>query len=197
MRNRTAILIQTTNLEARPASPVLRQPPPSSLRPPTGQRADSTVRPFLHALRADGAPRLGHPPDVSRLMTFLLVSVLFASCSIFIGCAGQPVAELREARTAIQAAKQAGAEKYAPEPLSVAVSSFNEAEEGKAVRDDLKELYVRAAMQAKIAAAEARQAAAEESLRRVQADLAKAKEAAAEAKHSAEEATRELGQPVP
>jgi hypothetical protein len=129
----------------------------------------------------------------SAILTFVLTTF----CPIFIGCAGKPITEMREARDAIRSAKEAGAERYAPEPFSAAQSSFNEAEEGTAMLNELQELYARAVMQAKIAEAKARQAEAEETLRQLQADLTKAKEAATEAKHRAEAATRELGQPVP
>jgi len=114
--------------------------------------------------------------------------VLIAICLGLISCAGKPVMELREAREAIQAAKSAGAERYAPGLLTEAQSSYNEADEGAATREDLRELYIRAALQAKIATAQTHMKEAEETLHQVQADYAKAKEATAAAKNSAEEA---------
>lgn len=127
----------------------------------------------------------------------ILFFILVGSCLTFISCAGKPLTELREARDAIQAAKTAGAERYAAEPLTEAQSSFNEAEDGAATREELRELYVRAAIQAKIAEIQAHMKEAEEALRQLQADHAKAKEAVAAAKNSADEATHALGQPIP
>lgn len=127
----------------------------------------------------------------------ILFFILVGFCITFISCAGKPLTELREARDAIRTAKTAGAERYAQEPLTAAQSSFDEAEEGAATREELRELYVRAAIQAKIAEARAHMKEAEETLRQLQADRTKAKEAAAAAKNSVDEATRELGKPVP
>jgi hypothetical protein len=127
----------------------------------------------------------------------IIFFILVGFCLALISCAGKPMTELRQAREAIQAAKTAGAERYAPEPLTDAQSSFNEAEAGTATREELRELYVRAAIQAKIAETQARMKQTEEMLRQLQADDAKAKEAAAAAKNSADEATRVLGLPVP
>jgi len=131
--------------------------------------------------------------DRAAILFFILVGF----CLTSISCAGKPLTELHEARNALQAAKTAGAERYAPGPLTEAQSSFNEAEDGAATREDLRELYVRAAIQAKIAEAQAHMKEAEETLRQLQADHAKAKEAAAAAKNNADEATRELGKPAP
>ena len=132
-----------------------------------------------------------------RYRAAILFFIIVGFCLTLISCAGKPLTELREARDAIRTAKTAGAERYAPEPLTAAQSSFNEAEEGTAMRSELQELYVRAAIQAKIAEAQSHRAEAEETLRQLQTDLIKAKEAAAAAKNSAEEAMRELEQPLP
>ena len=90
--------------------------------------------------------------------------LLVAGCLTLLSCAGKPVTELREARDAIRAAKEAGADRYAPQPLTAAQSSFDEAEEGSAIRSELRELYIRAALQAKIAAVQARATEAEETV---------------------------------
>ena len=127
----------------------------------------------------------------------IIFFILVGFCLALIGCAGKPLGELRAAREAIQAARTAGAERYAAEPLTDAQSSFNEAEAGTATREELRELYIRAAIQAQIAETQARMKEAEERLRQLQADHAKAKEAAAAAKNIADEATRAVGQPVP
>ncbi len=131
--------------------------------------------------------------DRAAILFFILVGF----CLTFISCASKPLTELREARDTIRAAKTAGAERYAPGPLTEAQSSFDEAEEGAATRDELRELYVRAAIQAKIAEAQAHMKEAEETLRQLQGDHTSAKEAAAAAKSSAEQAEHELGQQVP
>jgi hypothetical protein len=117
-----------------------------------------------------------------------LFFIFIGICLGLISCAGKPVTELRDAREAIQAAKSAGAERYASKSLTEAQASYNEADEGAATREDLRELYIRAAIQARIATAEAHMKEAEETLRQVQADYAKAKEATAAAKNSADEA---------
>ena len=129
----------------------------------------------------------------SAILSFIFVTC----CPIFIGCAGKPITEIREARDAIRSAKEAGAERYALGLLTEAQASYNEADEGAAPREELRELYIRAAMQAKIAQAQAHMKETEELLHQTQADHAKAKEAAAAAKNSAEAAARAVGQPAP
>ena len=123
--------------------------------------------------------------------------ILIAICLGLISCAGKPVTELRQAREAIQVAKSAGAERYAPRFLTEAQSSYNEADEGAATREELRELYIRAAIQAKIATAQAHMKEAEETLRQVQADYAKAKETTEAAKNSADEARAASSTTVP
>ena len=123
-----------------------------------------------------------------RIRIASLFFILIGFCLGLISCAGKTVTELRAAREAIQAAKSAGAERYAPKTLTEAQASYNEADEGAATREDLRELYIRAAIQARIAEVETKMREAEETLRQVQADYAKAKEATAAAKNSVEEA---------
>jgi acyl-CoA thioesterase I len=56
----------------------------SPIRPHSGL---STARPFLHPLRADGAPRLGHPPDVTLKLSLVLV-IYFLLLFLFLGGSG-------------------------------------------------------------------------------------------------------------
>jgi hypothetical protein len=127
----------------------------------------------------------------------LILCIIISTGLAVTGCAGKSVTELREAREAIQAAKSAGAERHAPGPLSEAQGSYNEAEEGAATREDLRELYIRAAIQAKIAEATARMKEAEETLHKVQDDHAKAKEATAAAKNRVMDESRSVLSPTP
>ena len=127
-------------------------------------------------------------PKQIKDLTLISYIILAGLVSALTGCAGKPVVELREAREAIQSAKSAGAERYAPGPLTEAQTSYNEADEGAATREELRELYIRAAIQAKIAEAVAHMKEAEETLHQVQADHAKAKEAVTASKKSADDA---------
>ena len=131
-----------------------------------------------------------------RNRSTILAFVLATFCPIFIGCAGKPVMEMRDARDAIRSAKEAGAERYAVRPLTEAQASYNEADEGAATREEVRELYVRAALQAKIAQAQSHMKEAEETLLQTQADHAKAKKEVAAAKKNAEEAARADVQPA-
>lgn len=63
------------------------------------------------------------PP--SRLLRSLLLALLCVGAA---GCAGAPVQEMSNARQAIKAARDAGAERVAPQTLSEAQSLLEQAE---------------------------------------------------------------------
>lgn len=101
-----------------------------------------TYLPFLRPLRG------------SNLLCGLLLALLCAGAA---GCAGAPVQEMSNARQAIKAARDAGAERAAPEQFSEARSLLEQAETSlqKGAYDDAR----RSAIAAKTKATEALTAA--------------------------------------
>jgi hypothetical protein len=73
------------------------------------------------------------------------------------GCAGAPVQEMSDARQAVRAAEEAGAEQKAPEPLAAAQALLKEAE-GNINRGEYREARDHAT-RARMKAIEARKAA--------------------------------------
>ena len=84
-----------------------------------------------------------------RLIPLLLLAVLLAGTTLG-GCAGAPVQELSDARQAIRAAEQAGAQQYAPDTLAEARQFVERARLGmhkgdyRQARDDAEQARARA-----------------------------------------------------
>jgi hypothetical protein len=58
----------------------------------------------------------------------LRIASAFLACCVLAGCAGAPVQEMSNARQAIRAAREAGAERVAPEQLTEARAYMERAE---------------------------------------------------------------------
>ncbi|HEX7012151.1 MAG TPA: DUF4398 domain-containing protein [Steroidobacter sp.] len=65
---------------------------------------------------------------MARSLSLRLVPALVLLCTGLAACAGAPVQEMSNARQAIRAAREAGAEKAAPQKLSEAEALLNRAE---------------------------------------------------------------------
>lgn len=74
-------------------------------------------------------------PSLASLRGLLLTCLMACMCAGVVGCAGAPAQEMSNARQAIKAARDAGAERVAPGKLSEAQSLLEQAEASLRKRD--------------------------------------------------------------
>lgn len=119
-----------------------------------------------------------------RRSSFVSVSALLSSLSLFVACATPPTREMDQAQGSIDAARAAGADRYATEQYDAAVKALQSAQEAVAQRDyrlalnhalDSRDRAQRAAKEAATQQAVQR-SAAERRLGQVTASLDQAKQ---------------------
>ena len=72
---------------------------------------------------------------MSRRSPLALAAALLFACSLFIGCATPPTREMDQAQGAIDAARAAGADRYATEQYDAAVKALQNAQDAVGQRD--------------------------------------------------------------
>jgi len=123
----------------------------------------------------------------------VLVVIILASGAMG-GCAAPLLKEISQAQEAIALAKEARAEQYASNLLRDAQASINEALQlGTKQRRDVKELLLRATLQADVAATLAKERAVAEQLQSAREEREKAQAAATAAEQAAQVAKDEMG----